>query len=190
MKISALKKTYKGRLVLDTPEMEFEAGNIYCIVGSNGSGKSTFAKILAGIVEADNKKGALENVGYMAQKSYAFNMSMEKNILINGDDKNRCRRLMECLKIDHLATSKAKTLSGGETAKMALARIMMKEYKVLILDEPTAAMDRDSVFLAEKLILDYKEETGCTVVLITHSYEQAKRISDKILNIEYGKLVI
>ena len=97
---------------------------------------------------------------------------------------------MEQLKIDHLARSKAKTLSGGETAKMALARIMMKDYKVLILDEPTAAMDRDSVLLAEKLILDYKEKTGCTVVLITHSYEQAKRLSDEILNIEYGKLVI
>ena len=97
---------------------------------------------------------------------------------------------MKKLKIEHLAESKAKTLSGGETAKMALARIMMKDYEVLILDEPTAAMDRDSVLLAEELIIDYKERTGVTVILITHSLEQAKRISDEILQIEYGKLVI
>ena len=97
---------------------------------------------------------------------------------------------MKKLKIDHLAGSKAKTLSGGETAKMALARIMMKDYDVLILDEPTAAMDRDSALLAEELIMDYKEKTGATVILITHSLEQAKRVSDQILQIEYGKLVI
>ena len=190
MRIEPLQKTYKGRLVLDTPALELEAGKIYSIVGSNGSGKSTFAKILAGIIEADEGKKSLANTGYMAQKSYAFNMSLEKNILINGNDKERCQNLMKKLKIEHLAESKAKTLSGGETAKMALARIMMKDYEVLILDEPTAAMDRDSVLLAEELIIDYKERTGVTVILITHSLEQAKRISDEILQIEYGKLVI
>lgn len=189
MRIEPLKKTYKGRLVLDMPALELEAGKIYSIVGSNGSGKSTFAKILAGIIEADNGSHTLENVGYMAQKSYAFNMTLEKNILINGADNKRCQSLMERLNVSHLQASKAKTLSGGETAKMALARIMMKDYDVLILDEPTAAMDKDSVLLAEKLILDYKEKTGCTVILITHSLEQAKRISDQILQIEYGKLL-
>ncbi len=190
MRIEPLRKTYNGRLVLDTPTLELEKNKIYSIVGSNGSGKSTFAKILAGIIEADDGSHQLDGAGYMAQKSYAFNMSLEKNILINGTDKERCRGLMEKLKIDHLATSKAKTLSGGETAKMALARMLMKDYKVLILDEPTAAMDRDSVLLAEELILDYKEKIGCSVILITHSHEQAERISDQILEIEYGKLVI
>jgi len=190
MKINELKKTYKGRLVLDLPAMELAENKIYSIVGSNGSGKSTFAKILAGIIEADSGKEALAKAGYMAQKSYAFNMSLKKNIMINGDDEDRCQELMKKLKIDHLADSRAKTLSGGETAKMALARIMMKDYNVLILDEPTAAMDRDSVILAEELILNYKEKTGCTVILITHSQEQAKRISDEILEIEYGKLAI
>lgn len=190
IKTAPVAKTYKGRLVLDMPGLELETGKIYSIVGSNGSGKSTFAKILAGIIEADDGLHTLEKVGYMAQRSYAFNMTLEKNILINGADNERCHSLMERLNISHLRASKAKNLSGGETAKMALARIMMKDYNVLILDEPTAAMDRDSVLLAEKLILDYKEKTGCTVILITHSLEQAKRISNKILQIEYGKLLL
>ena len=189
MKTNVIRKTYKGRLVLDMPSLELEGGKVYSIVGANGSGKSTFAKILAGITDADEGEGALANVGYMAQKSYAFNMSLEKNILINGDDKERCKKLMEALNISYLACNKAKTLSGGETAKMALARIMMKDYKVLILDEPTAAMDRESVSLAEELIKEYCKQTQCVTILITHSLEQAKRMSDEIIEIDYGKFI-
>ena len=189
MRTNAIRKTYKGRLVLDMPSLNLEGGKVYSIVGANGSGKSTFAKILAGITDADEGEGALTDVGYMAQKSYAFNMSLEKNILINGEDKERCKKLMEALNISHLASNKAKTLSGGETAKMALARIMMKDYKVLILDEPTAAMDRESVSLAEELIKEYCKETQCVTILITHSLEQAKRMSGEIIEIDYGKIV-
>ena len=189
MKTNAIRKTYKGRLVLDMPSLDLEVGKVYSIVGANGSGKSTFAKILAGIVDSDEGEGALADVGYMAQKSYAFNMSLEKNILINGDDKERCKKLMEVLNISHLACNKAKTLSGGETAKMALARIMMKDYKVLILDEPTAAMDRESVSLAEELIKEYCKQTQCVTILITHSLEQARRMSDEIIEIDYGKII-
>ena len=189
MKTNPIKKTYKGRLVLDMPSLELEGGKVYSIVGANGSGKSTFAKILAGIVEADEGGCAIKGAGYMAQKNYAFNMSLEKNILINGDDKVRCQKLMEYLNIGHLAKNKAKTLSGGETAKMSLARIMMKDYDVMILDEPTAAMDRDSVFLAENLIEEYCKRTQCVTILITHSLEQAKRLSREIIEIDYGKIV-
>ena len=189
MKTNAIRKTYKGRLVLDMPSLGLEGGKVYSVVGANGSGKSTFAKILAGITDADEGEGALADVGYMAQKSYAFNMSLEKNILINGDDKERCKKLMEVLNISHLACNKAKTLSGGETAKMALARIMMKDYKVLILDEPTAAMDRESVSLAEELIKEYCKQTQCVTILITHSLEQAKRMSAEIIEIDYGKII-
>ena len=189
MKTNAIRKTYKGRLVLDIPSLDLEGGKVYSIVGANGSGKSTFAKILAGITDADEGEGALANVGYMAQKSYAFNMSLEKNILINGDDKERCQMLMDALNISHLASNKAKTLSGGETAKMALARIMMRDYKVLILDEPTAAMDRESVSLAEELIKEYCKQTQCVTILITHSLEQAKRMSSEIIEIDYGKII-
>ena len=189
MNTNAIRKTYKGRPVLDMPSLGLEGGKVYSIVGANGSGKSTFAKILAGIVDADEGEGALVDVGYMAQKSYAFNMSLEKNILINGEDKERSQKLMGALNISHLASNKAKTLSGGETAKMALARIMMRDYKVLILDEPTAAMDRESVSLAEELIKEYCKQTQCVTILITHSLEQAKRMSDEIIEIDYGKII-
>lgn len=191
MKISAFSKTYDGRLVLDFPGMELRPGKIYAIIGANGSGKSTFAKILAGIMSADEKGSHLDtsSVGYMPQKNYAFRMTTKANILLNGKDEARANDLMDAVKIRHLENKRADRLSGGETARMALARLMMKHYDVVILDEPTAAMDMETTSLSEDLILQYVRETGCTMILVTHSLQQARRIADEVLYFHKGKLL-
>ena len=77
MKIEAFSKSYEGVTVLDFPGMELQKGKIYAVIGANGCGKSTFARVLAGILNAD-KKGKTGNcgrVGYMPQKHYAFRMT-------------------------------------------------------------------------------------------------------------------
>ena len=128
MRVESFSKTYDGRKVLDFEGMELEPGKIYAVIGANGSGKSTFAKCIAGIIRPDKKGQILEkkkSVGYMPQKSYAFSMSVEKNIALGGDDKVRAQKLMEQLQITHLAKKKGNRLSGGETARMALARVMI-----------------------------------------------------------------
>lgn len=191
MKTTAFTKTYAERVVLSLPELELPRGQITAIIGPNGSGKSTLAKILAGIEHADDKRPILYNVsvGYLPQKSFPFRMSTEKNILQNGNDHARARALMKELGIDSLAGQSAKKLSGGETSRMALCRILMKRYELLILDEPTAAMDMESTLAAEGLIQKYCAETGCAVLLITHSIGQARRLSDRLLFLQGGKLI-
>ena len=191
MKISAFSKTYEGRTVLDFPGLELEPGKIYAVIGANGSGKSTFAKILAGVLPADRRGKWLDggSVGYMPQKNYAFRMSTKANILLNGSDENRANKLMEAIQIHHLASKRADRLSGGETARMALVRLMMKPYDLVILDEPTAAMDMETTILSEKLIADYVQETGCAMILVTHSLQQARRIAHQVLYFHKGKLL-
>ena len=191
MRTTAFTKTYSKRVVLSLPELEFEVGRITAIIGPNGSGKSTFAKILAGIERADDNKPILSgvSVGYLAQKSFPFRMSTEKNILQNGNDPVRAKELMTALGIDALAKQSAKKLSGGETARMALCRILMKRYELLILDEPTAAMDMESTLSAEECIRAYCAETGCGVLLITHSLSQARRLADRVIVFHEGKLI-
>jgi ABC-type phosphate transport system ATPase subunit len=71
---------------------------------------------------------------------------------------------------------------------MALARLMMKRYDLVILDEPTAAMDMETTLLSEKLIVDYVRETGCALILVTHSLQQARRIADEALYFHKGEL--
>ena len=116
-------------------------------------------------------------------------MSTEKNILTNGNDPARADKLMKALNIDALARQSAKKLSGGETARMALCRILMRCYDLLILDEPTTAMDMESTLAAEKLIREACGEQGCAILLITHSISQARRIADRVLVLHQGKLV-
>ena len=192
MKLNAFSKTYEGVSVLDFPGAELQPGKICCVIGANGSGKSTFAKVLAGILPADRHGKPLAepaSVGYMPQKNYAFRMSTRANVLLNGSDGAEADRLMAALQITHLARKRADRLSGGETARMALARLMMKSYDLVILDEPTAAMDMETTGLAENLIVEYVRKTGCTLLLVTHSLQQARRIADEVLFFRKGKLV-
>ena len=191
MKISAFSKTYDGREVLDFPGMEMESGKIYAVIGANGSGKSTFAKILAGILPADKKGRHTDGstIGYMPQKNYAFRMTTKSNILLNGTDQNKAEALMDAISIRHLENKRADKLSGGETARMALVRLMMNRYDLVLLDEPTAAMDMETTLLSENLILEYVRETGCALILVTHSLQQAKRIADEVWYFHKGNLL-
>lgn len=188
MKLQAFSKTYDGTTVLSFPGMELEKGKIYAVIGANGSGKSTFAKIIAGVLPADRKFFLEESVGYLPQKPYAFRMSVKKNILLTGDDEEIADNLMEALGLRHLEKKRADRLSGGETARMAMARLMMSAYQMVILDEPTAAMDMETTAAAERLIQEYTQRTGCAMILVTHSLQQARRVADEVLFFHKGTL--
>ena len=191
MKIFPFSKTYEGRTVLDFPGMELESGRIYAVIGANGSGKSTFAKILAGIIKADKKRPHVDtkSVGYMPQKNYPFRMPVRSNILLSSRDDTLAARMMDDLQIQHLESKRADKLSGGETARMALARLMVRNFDLMILDEPTAAMDMESTLLAEKVITDYVRRTNCTLILVTHSLQQARRIAHEVWYFHRGTLL-
>ena len=191
MKIHAFSKTYEGRTVLDFPGTELEPGRICAVIGANGSGKSTFAKILSGVLKPD-RRGPLsdaKSVGFMPQKNYAFRMTTKANILLNGPDEARADRLMEAIQLTELSSKRADKLSGGETARMALVRLMMRAYDLVILDEPTATMDMETTLLSEKLIVEYVRETGCALILVTHSLQQARRIADEVWYFHKGSLL-
>lgn len=191
MNIRPFQKTYDGVRVLDFPGLELEPGKIYAVIGANGSGKSTLAKILAGVLNADEKNAVLSSaiqVGYMPQKSYAYRMSVRANIALGGSDGQKAQHLMEALQLNHLAKKRADKLSGGETARMALARVLMKPFDLLILDEPTAAMDMENTAAAEEEIRRYVRETGAAVLLVTHGLQQARRLADEVLFFRRGVL--
>lgn len=191
MKIPKLTRSYHGRKVLDFPGMILEHGKIYAVIGANGSGKSTLAKLLAGMIPADEQIVDLEipSIGYMPQKNYGFRMTTQANILLNGKDVQRAEELMAAIGIDHLKNKRGDRLSGGETARMALIRLMMKYYHLVILDEPTAAMDMESSLISEKLITDYVAESRCALILVTHSLRQAGRIAHEVLYLHQGQLL-
>lgn len=195
--VSPFTKSYHARTVLNFPAFSFEPSHIYAVIGSNGSGKSTFARVLAGIEKADSATRPLSssvNIGYLPQKPYAFHMTLRKNILLNKEknssgNETRAEELIRAFELTALAEKNGSSLSGGETARMALARLMMKEYSLLILDEPTAAIDMNNTLRAEQVIREYTHRTKAAVLLITHSLKQALRLSDTVLYLENGNLI-
>lgn len=190
MKLPVLSKTYQGKTVLDLPSLELEEGLIHAVIGANGCGKSTFARILAGAIPSDD--GLLDlgiQRGYMPQRNYAFQMTVLRNLMLGGGDKAAALAMLERFGLSSLAEQNGKKLSGGETARMAMGRLLMQDYPLLILDEPTAAMDVTAALRAEDILLEYQKRVGCTVVLVTHSLKQARRLADQVLFFKEGHLV-
>ena len=196
MKLPALTKTHSRRTVLTLPPLELTDGQIHAVIGANGSGKSTLIRLLAGVLPADGgvspfPHGQRPAIGYMPQHSYPFQMSTRRNLLLTsgrgGGD--RADRLLADLGLDHLSSQSARRLSGGETARMALARVLMGDWQLLLLDEPTAALDVEATLRAEQAVLDYRAWTGCTVVWVTHSLKQAGRTAEQVLFLQSGRLV-
>lgn len=196
MIIPAMKKTYNTQVVLDIPEIEIPDGKCSVLLGHNGSGKSTLCKILAGMIPSD--KGPVNiglNIGFLPQSPYIFKLSVKNNVMQNykGKDKaeglEKAYDLLEKLGIKELSDKKAVNLSGGEKAKLALARLLMGKYDLLVLDEPTASMDVESVPKALKLIKEYSEKTGATVLLIIHGQEYIDMISDFCFTLNAGHLI-
>lgn len=198
MKIKNFEKAYGEKTVLKIDEFTFVPNKIYVIIGTNGCGKSTFLRLMSKTLKSDSGiKPEIDYDGkrvvFMPQKNHAFKMSVEKNILIAADKGQKkdqdADELMKAMKIDHLRKQSASRLSGGETARMALCRVLASKADILLLDEPTAAMDIESTLLSEKLICDYKEKNKATIIAVTHSVGQAKRIADEVIFMKDGRIV-
>ena len=135
--IRNIKKTYNNQVVLDIENFSLEEGKIYAIIGPNGSGKSTLAKIIAGLLIDDSgiKKKIIDNSGkildvsYLPQKPYIFDLSLEKNLLLNGNDKEKCDEIIKKFDIEYLRGKNAKKFSGGEQQKMGQHLLWMRFQK-------------------------------------------------------------
>ncbi len=190
---NALKK-YGARTVLDVSSLTFNKGETVVIAGPNGSGKSTLLKILSGIIKADKCDIVnCEKILYLPQQSIPFSKTVEKNLHFALSDtkssKAKCEDMLKRMNLYHLKDKNAKTLSGGECQRLALSRILINKADFLLLDEPTSAADVEGAEIIEAAIRKYKEETGCGIIMTTHSPRQAKTMGDRIIILCDGKVV-
>lgn len=196
--IKNLKKQYGDKIVTDIENLEIEEGKKYALIGANGSGKTTLLRILArgeneylGTVDIDKKT----NVGYMPQKSFGFSMSVLHNMMLTSRLKNikyskrQAILLLEKLKLGSLRKKNASRLSGGETQRLAIGRLLTVKFDLLLLDEPTASMDTDSTYLTERILDSYLKENQTALIFATHSIKQAERFADQIIFLSDGKIV-
>ena len=196
IKLSNLKKTYNDICVLDIPGYEFQNNLIYSLIGANGSGKSTLLRIISGTLPADSGQvfGIDTNsMGYLPQSAYSFAFSVQKNVEMalerSNDRKQKARSALSLVGMLEHSEKKGNTLSGGESQRMALARMIAMPRNLLVLDEPTSAADIAGIDKIENALLEYKKNHNCTIIFSTHSPAQALRISDYTLFLDKGKIV-
>ncbi|MFQ6042414.1 MAG: ABC transporter ATP-binding protein [Candidatus Poribacteria bacterium] len=212
-RIENLTKYYDGKLVLDIPHLELETGKIYAVVGPNGAGKTTLLKSLAGLDEPTDGKIFFQgrmidcksniitdirrHITMVMQDPVLFHTTVEKNVAYglrvrSMDKKVRNEKVIEALKMVGLSgfeKRKAHQLSAGETRRVALARALVLTPQVLLLDEPTANIDRRNAEVIEKLIQKIQSEQNTLIVMTTHDLSQAYRLADKIISLLSGRVI-
>ncbi len=207
--VENLKKYYGDRLVLDIPYLDFEAGKIFALVGPNGSGKTTLLKILnlleqptEGRLYFDGHKvnkdvlSIRRQMTLVMQDTVLFRTTVYKNVAyglnVRSIDKKVVGRMVSnALNMVGLAgfeDRKARQLSTGEAKRVALARALVFEPRVLLLDEPTANIDKQNVQVFELLLKKINAEQGTTTIFTTHDISQAHRLTDRVIFLLDGKI--
>lgn len=190
IEVHALTKTYRGRTVLDLSALSLQQGETLALAGANGSGKTTFLRLLAGTLKPTT--GTVETakpVLYLPQKSYAFRGTVLQNVLLGTQNKKQqALELLEKMELGSLADKKAVSLSGGELQRLAFCRLLIRPCSLLLLDEPTSSCDPQSAALLLRALKDYREETGCTLVLSTHTPLVALEAAERLLILRDGKV--
>lgn len=208
--VSVVQKTYGGRMVLDIDQLSITDGEILAIVGPSGAGKSTFLRILnfleapdSGQVRYFGKSINFQNIPIQVQRSVTavfqrpslLSGSVESNIRFglrirgNRDGDEEMKGLLTRIGLSHLAHKPAQTLSGGEAQRVAFARALILQPRVLLLDEPSANLDPYNVEIIEKTISELRQARKTTIILVTHNIFQARRLADRVLLMLNGKIV-
>ncbi len=207
--VTDLSFSYGNGPALEVTDMKVPAGEIVAIVGPNGSGKTTLLHLLAFIFQPQagtirffgdkSGKGNLlsfrRRVGLLLQQPYLFRTTVLENVMwglkVRGVPTRLAReKAAEALKQVDLAgfeERRARSLSGGESQAVALARALVLEPEVLLLDEPSNHLDRARVQRTEEIFIEANRRYGKTVLFTTHDLVQGRKLADHVLSIFHGK---
>jgi tungstate transport system ATP-binding protein len=204
-----LTQVYGDRTVLDVDRLDIQIGTITGLIGPNGSGKSTLMRILALLEKPAAGQITFQGqpltkvpldlrrqVTMLSQEPYLLKRSVQANVSYGlklrgiSDTRQQVSRALEKVGLDpkRFAQRSWRELSGGEAQRVALAARLVLKPQVLLLDEPTASVDRETSGLIRHAALDARNRWGTTLIIISHQLTWLRQIADRILSMDYGRL--
>nr|MDO8135355.1 phosphate ABC transporter ATP-binding protein [Candidatus Njordarchaeum guaymaensis] len=210
----SLSKSYNGRKVLEDISFKVAKGETFVVIGPSGVGKTTLLRLIdlleypgggkllfKGVdttpLNSGERLALRRRIGMVFQSTVLFDTTVYSNVsyglrirsVPRDLEKRKVSKALRTVGLDSFQQRYAKTLSGGEAQRVAIARILSYEPELMLLDEPTANLDPTNTSTVEKAIQKAKENYGATIIIATHNMFQARRLGDRLALLLNGKFV-
>jgi ABC-type Fe3+/spermidine/putrescine transport system ATPase subunit len=210
VKIEGATKRFGAVVAVDNVDLEIKRGELFALLGGSGCGKTTLLRLLAGLevldagrvlIDGEDMTGVpphLRPVNMMFQ-SYALfpHMDVAANVgyglrregVAKGEIDQRVAQALALVRLEELGARKPSQLSGGQRQRVALARALIKRPKILLLDEPLAALDRKLREGTRFELVRLQEQLGLTFIVVTHDQEEAMSMASRLAVMNAGRIV-
>jgi ABC-2 type transport system ATP-binding protein len=209
LNVEKLSKHYGPIRAVDEISFQLQQGGIYGLLGANGAGKTTTLAMLLGLVTptaghitifgqdlSRHRYQCLERMNFSSPYvELPQSLSVRENLTVYArlygvrNRLQRLRQLAEELAITGIMDRKYRTLSAGQKTRVTLAKAMLNEPELILLDEPTASLDPDNADRVRSLLLAYQRRTRATILLSSHNMTEVERICDQVMIMRTGRLV-
>jgi len=209
IEVNGLSKRYQQIVAVDHIQFELPRGRIYALLGGNGAGKTTTLSMLLGLLLPTS--GQITIFGHdMLRNRYAVlpkmnfsspyvdlpqRLSVRENLMVYGKlygirrPLTRIKQLAEDLRIDHLLRKAYGDLSAGQRTRVSLAKSLLNNPELLLMDEPTASLDPDSADRVRRYLQNYQQQSGCTVLLASHNMQEVEMMCEHVIMMKAGRIV-
>ncbi|MBT8434715.1 MAG: ABC transporter ATP-binding protein [Gammaproteobacteria bacterium] len=210
IKVQSVSKHFGDFTAVDSVDLDIYKGELFCMLGGSGCGKSTLLRMLAGFETPSSGSILIDGVNMndvppyerpvnMMFQSYALfpHMTVERNVgyglkrdgIAQTEVDQRVEEMLAMVELSQFAKRKPHQLSGGQKQRVALARALVKQPKVLLLDEPLGALDKRLREQTQYELMNIQEQLGVTFVVVTHDQEEAMTLSTRIAVMDTGRFM-
>lgn len=193
VEIRGLSRAFDGRTVLHGLELDIRDGEFVALLGHSGCGKSTLLRILAGLdedIDGEVTVPLRRSVAFQSPRLLPW-LKVWRNVVLGlpgRADRELASRALDEVGIADRADVWPKTLSGGQAQRVSLARALVREPELLLLDEPFGALDALTRGKVQQLVAELWRSHGCAILLVTHDVEEALLLADRILVMDEGRI--
>jgi heme exporter protein A len=208
LELKNVSKIIDDKLILRSFSLHVAKGESVAVIGPNGAGKSTFFKCTVGLIQPTSgdilvggkksKKNSLElksKIGFLGHESFLYdNLTPIENLSFYGklfkvkQLSEKVNKLLKKVGLHYFKDVPIRSFSRGMLQRLAIARVLLAEPELLLLDEPHTGLDQEAISLLNEVIKE-RQNSGVSIVLITHDFDQVLNVCDKVFVLDRGKVI-